>query len=154
MTILSVRQAIQDKNLTFTSVAYTYAGVAGTTKIQTAPDEQPNSLAAADLPCALVFAGPGVWDYMTFGPQGEEVHRDYEIRYYVAAVGQGVAGENYAKAEALLETIGESFNADRDIDESIWHAWTMRDSGVRGDMTFAEQPYVGFTITLNSQSWE
>lgn len=158
MSINTVRKAIQDKNKTITSVSYTYKGVTGIVSILTAPLEQPDALVIDDLPEALVFVGPGSWLHETFGDSGEACKRTYNVAVYVAPVAMGMAGENYAKAEALLQAMGKAYVHDRDIDDSVWHDWTISDGGVRGDLEFGagEQriSYVGFVLTLTPETWE
>jgi len=141
MSIATVRAAIQANNLTITGIV-------------TAPTVMPNMLNDADLPAAIVFVGAAIWQHETFGDAGESARRNYEVRVYVKAVGQGEAGEAYETAEALLQAMGHNYLADRGIDNSIFHGWTISDNGVRGDLEYAGQMYVGFVMTLNAVTWE
>lgn len=157
MSIASVRQEIQDINLAnFASVTYSYANGTATMKLRTAPDEMPNTIDASELPCALVFAGPAEWLYETFGPDGEACKRDYLVKVYVGAVGQGIDGENYAKAEALLHAMANLYLTKCDLDGSVFATMSITDTGVIADerIAYAGQQYIGFIITLRPETWE
>lgn len=141
MSIATARTAIQAFNRALSGVKY-------------APDIIPNKITDDELPCVLAFIGPGEWQHETFGDWGESARRTWDIRVYVKAVGQGEEGEAYAAAETLLQTIGHAYLHDREIDDSIFHDWEITDSGIRGDMLYAGQAYVGFVITLRPMTWE
>jgi hypothetical protein len=141
MSIATTRAAIQANNLTISGIV-------------TAPTVMPNSLNDADLPAAIVFTSAAAWLHETFGEAGESERRSYDVRVYVKAVGQGEAGEAYETAETLLQAMGHNYLADRGIDGSIFHDWEITDGGVRGDLEYAGQMYVGFVLSLRAMTWE
>jgi hypothetical protein len=145
MSIAAIRAAAAAKALTVTGLT-------------SAPVTIPNHLNAADLPAMVVFAGPATWSHETFGPAGETARRSYFLRFYVAPIVQGIAGEKYAEAEVLLQRAGKAFLAATDLEGSIFHDWTVSDGGIVDNLPYGpptnEQAYLGFVITLSAQTWE
>jgi hypothetical protein len=145
MSIATVRAAAAAKALTVTGIV-------------SAPTDIPGHLNAADLPCMVVFAGPAAWSHETFGPAGETCRRSYFLRFYVAPIVNGIAGEKYAEAEVLLQAAGAAFLTATDLEGSVFHLWTVNDGGIVENLAYgpptAEQAYLGFVLTLSAQTWE
>lgn len=141
MSITTVMTTIQTFNKTITGVV-------------TAPATPPGQpLNTADLPEVIVLAGPSQWLSDSFGNAGDEDRRTYIVRVYVKPVADDKAGQGYIDALVLLERFKTKYLADRTLGGSVFHAWTMADSGVQGDLAWDMVAYHGFTLTISAQVW-
>jgi hypothetical protein len=133
---------------TITALQTVHASITG---ITSTPTVIPDNLAPVTLPCVMVWPGPATWNFAAAGLKRQE--REYTIRVYVQAIGQGFAGprDGYNASVALIEAFAAAYQADISLGNKIDTITAMSDSGVLGggeQMQYGQQEYWGFVYRL------
>lgn len=133
---------------TITALQTVHASITG---ITSTPTVIPDNLAPVTLPCVMVWPGPATWNFAAAGLKRQE--REYTIRVYVQAIGQGFAGprDGYNASAALIEAFAAAYQADISLGNKIDTITSMSDSGVLGansELQYNLQDYWGFIYRL------
>lgn len=133
------------------TVATTYAQiqalVAASSGIVSAPTAMPTALNDPDLPCGICIPGQATWEEHAVGLFRQ--NRLYTLRVFVKPISQGAGlDEGYQLVLPILQAIGDTFNRDPTLTNTVDHIDNIRDSGVRGDMEYAGAVYHGFELSF------
>ncbi|MBI2934671.1 MAG: hypothetical protein HYY29_03770 [Chloroflexi bacterium] len=122
--------------------------VAASSGISKAPKVLPPVINAADLPTAIVIPGPADWNEHALGLYRQI--RTYIIRVYVKPVSQGKGVDEGVQAcLGPMNALGRTFLDNNTLDNTVDEVrQPFSDSGVRGDLLYAEVPYHGFEFQL------
>lgn len=121
------------------AIASILGGVSG---IRSAVYRVPRSIAAAELPLALVLTGPATYDAAGPPTDVDLPTRTYVIRLYVAGIGAGADGEIEALVEPFLISVPAALAANPRLNRTAMQALVVRDDGVRV-LSFQGQEYLG-----------
>ena len=118
------------------------AVLATATGIVRAEAYAPRSIAAADLPCALVFTGPATYDDYGPDPNARRVTRTYTVRVYVTPIAGGLNGEAEAAVEPFFDAVRDVLAASPTLNRTVLQARLLRDNGVQV-FNYAGSDYLG-----------
>lgn len=125
-------------------MASTLANVDG---IESAEYRVPRSIAAADLPLALVLTGPASYSAVGALTDVDLPTRTYIVRLYVAAIAAGADGEIEALVEPFFDSVPAAIAANPRLTRTCLGARVIRDTGV-GVLNFAGQAYLGTEFSV------
>ena len=115
--------------------------------INSAPTVMPGSLTGEHLPIALCFPGPAEWKEQAVGFFRQD--RTMYLRVFVRPIATGDGpDEGFQEVLPLLQVVGDTFNRNMSLDNTVDHIQAIFDGGVRGDMDFAGVAYHGFELSF------
>jgi len=133
-----------------TTLAQIRSMVDGSSGIVTSFTTQPGSIEASQCPAAITLAGPARWQEQALGLKRQD--RTYTINVYVRPIMHGMGiGEGYAVCEPILNALGNTFLAKPTgltLGGTVDHIQSIRDGGIRGDLTFGDIAYHGFSLSF------
>lgn len=134
-----------------------HAAVSGVTS---APAAYPPSLEASELPCVLVYAGPGLTRWDSHGGDLKRRERTYVCRWYVRHLVSGMGiDEGMQDTLTLLEAAVALYEETDDLTNgaqihlSDADNQAIRDSGVRSDFQYGTETYRGFEVQISVWEW-
>ncbi|KKN82079.1 hypothetical protein LCGC14_0313460 [marine sediment metagenome] len=134
MSILAIYEKIQE-------LAAASSGIAS------APTVVPASLNSVSLPMAICIPGEADWGPQAVGLKRHD--RTYRILVYVKPLPQGIGiDEGFQEVLPILQAMGDTFNGNLSLDNTVDHIRDIHDSGVRGDMEYAGFTYHGFELSF------
>ncbi len=138
MTVLATYQKVQSIN-------------AGSSGIVSAPTAMPSVLSPVDLPCALTFPGPAVWNEHAVGLHRQE--RTYAVRVYVKPVSEGKGvDEGFQAVMPIMQALAHTYMGNPTLDNTVDHVGSgdrtwVEDAGVQV-LEFAGVAYHGFELKI------
>lgn len=133
---------------TWSALNSKHSGISGVVRVSTA---FPNVINAVDLPLVLTIPGPAQWNPHTAGGMSglQRQQRTYIVNCYVQPIAQDISPDpGVQTCLVLLQRFGAAYLSDWSLGGVIDKFESVNDSGVRGDLTFEEVAYHGFTFTL------
>lgn len=131
-----------------------HAEVAG---VQSAPLAYPASMVPSELPCVLVYTGPGVMEWESHGGDLVLDGQTYLCRWFIQSVAVGSVDEGMQQAIVMLDRAKTLYRVtDRlsNTAEVVMSAGdgqqAIRNSGVRSDLVYGDAgPFRGFEVQVS-----
>jgi hypothetical protein len=110
----------------------------------------PLSLPATDLPAFVNYTSAATHEWRVLGAETDRETRQYLMRLYVCTAQDGIEGEAERRCEPFFASVRNFFAAHLSLGQLrfVEIATLLGDSGVRGDLAYAGEQFIGIEFRL------